>query len=422
MAFASRPIFRSAREVGAYYRSALAHQLQQRGYAIEQGTGNHGRYFEIAGVPRGLLDAFSARSREVARAAERFRAKWGRAPERGELRQLKLENRKAKVPVTRADLQVVWNETAVRFDFVDGAPARLLGADAGRGPEGVLEDRVEGASRVYHIAKDEALALDDLAELARNRLGKDRSGMDKGVELAVLTTRVNVRGQVGEKLLVVCSPREGGIERSRVQTNDDRLEAGGDELPRQGTSVASPERKETAHVVCGESLLAVGADILEKEVAEDDGLDVGQGWRVERLGHACLINVVDARRRDANLDERSTNRVGLLCEKLATDTVHADAIVGIGHGRDQGLGLHPLAAEGQERQSRVLATAPRERGADGHPRSTVAEEVRIAFVTLANASSPLSLRSSAPTNASPRVRRINEPLARSCSPGGAPAM
>ena len=87
--------------MGAYYRSALAHQLSERGYAIEAGTGKQGRYFEIAGVPQGLLEAFSARSREVARAAERFRAKWGRAPERGELRRLKLENRKAKVLVTR---------------------------------------------------------------------------------------------------------------------------------------------------------------------------------------------------------------------------------------------------------------------------------------------------------------------------------
>ncbi len=143
VAVASRPVFRSAREVGAYYRSALAHQLQQRGYAIEQGTGKHARYFEIAGVLRGLLDALSARGREVAAATERFRARWGRAPERGELRRLKLENRKAKVPVTRADLQVVWNETAARFDFVDGAPARLLGAAHGPRPERALEDRVE---------------------------------------------------------------------------------------------------------------------------------------------------------------------------------------------------------------------------------------------------------------------------------------
>ncbi len=143
VAVASRPIFRSARELGAYYRSALAHQLQQRGYAIERGTGKHGRYFEIAGVPRGLLEAFSARSREVSRAAERFRAKWGRAPERGELRQLKLENRKAKVLVTRADLQAVWNETAARFDFASDKSARLLGSAAAPAPERALEDRVE---------------------------------------------------------------------------------------------------------------------------------------------------------------------------------------------------------------------------------------------------------------------------------------
>jgi conjugative relaxase-like TrwC/TraI family protein len=155
VAVASRPIFRSAREMGAYYRSALAEELTQRGYAIDGGTGKDGRYFEIAGVPRGLLDAFSARSREVAGAVERFRAKWGRAPERGELRRLKLENRKAKAPVTRTDLQRAWEETAARFDARADGQGRLLGAgrerESGRVPAAVgereagwpLGDRVE---------------------------------------------------------------------------------------------------------------------------------------------------------------------------------------------------------------------------------------------------------------------------------------
>jgi conjugative relaxase-like TrwC/TraI family protein len=142
VAVASRPIFRSARELGAYYRSALAHELAQRGYAIERGTGKQGRYFEIAGVPRGLLDAFSARSREVARAAERFRAKYGRAPERGELRALKLENRKAKVLVTQGDLQLVWNETAARFEYTTDKE-QAVGHQAPDAPERALEDRVE---------------------------------------------------------------------------------------------------------------------------------------------------------------------------------------------------------------------------------------------------------------------------------------
>jgi conjugative relaxase-like TrwC/TraI family protein len=142
VAVASRPIFRSARELGAYYRSALAHELAQRGYAIERGTGKQGRYFEIAGVPRGLLDAFSSRSREVARAAERFRAKYGRAPERGELRALKLENRKAKVLVTQGDLQLVWNETAARFEYTTDKE-QAVGHRAPDAPERALEDRVE---------------------------------------------------------------------------------------------------------------------------------------------------------------------------------------------------------------------------------------------------------------------------------------
>jgi conjugative relaxase-like TrwC/TraI family protein len=145
VAVASRPVFRAAREVGAFYRSALAAELQQRGYGIEGGVGKGGRYFEIAGVPRGLLDAFSARSREVAQAAEQFRARWGRAPERGELRSLKLETRRAKTLVTRQDLQVVWNETAARFELTEGR-IDLPRADAVVGvPDGLLEDRVEAA-------------------------------------------------------------------------------------------------------------------------------------------------------------------------------------------------------------------------------------------------------------------------------------
>ena len=141
VAVASRPIFRSAREVGAFYRSALAHELSERGYEIAGGTGKEGRYFEIAGVPKELLETFSARSREVARAAERFRAKWGRAPERGELRRLKLENRKAKIPVTRVDLQRVWDEKAARHGFARERQDRS--ADTVPRRDGALEDRVE---------------------------------------------------------------------------------------------------------------------------------------------------------------------------------------------------------------------------------------------------------------------------------------
>jgi conjugative relaxase-like TrwC/TraI family protein len=143
VAVASRPIFHAAREVGAFYRCALAHELQERGYSIQGGTGKQGRYFELAGIPRGLTEAFSARSREVARATERFRAKWGREPERGELRRLKLENRKAKRVVTRGDLQRAWTDIAERFGAADGALADLLESASPSVHERALPSRVE---------------------------------------------------------------------------------------------------------------------------------------------------------------------------------------------------------------------------------------------------------------------------------------
>ncbi len=118
-------------------------ELAGEGYAIEQGTGRDGKYFEIAGVPRALRDAFSGRHREIAQAAERFRAKHGRAPERGELRDLALENRRAKELTTRGDLQRVWAQTGERHGFGADEAVHLIGAPAHAPPEQALEDRIE---------------------------------------------------------------------------------------------------------------------------------------------------------------------------------------------------------------------------------------------------------------------------------------
>lgn len=101
--------------------------------------------------------AFSARSREVARAAERFRAQHGRAPERDEMRQLKLENRKAKIAITQADLQREWHQTASRGEF-DGVQRRQAPQPPVVPNRAPLEDRVE-ARLTEHAATFEASVL-----------------------------------------------------------------------------------------------------------------------------------------------------------------------------------------------------------------------------------------------------------------------
>ena len=175
VAVGSRPIFRSARELGAHYRAALAHELAERGYEIEQTTGRDGRYFELAGVPEQLREAFSGRSREVARAAERFRARTGREPKRGELRGLALENRRAKTLTTRTDLERVWRQTGSEHSFGPWEALQLLAGPERPGPERAIEDRVEARLVEHHAVFDAKDLRTVVLERAAGEMSADQA-------------------------------------------------------------------------------------------------------------------------------------------------------------------------------------------------------------------------------------------------------
>lgn len=53
------------REVGAAYRTELAHGLLQIGFQARPGTGRGARYFELDGVPQELIDRWSSRHHQV---------------------------------------------------------------------------------------------------------------------------------------------------------------------------------------------------------------------------------------------------------------------------------------------------------------------------------------------------------------------
>ncbi|HTQ67861.1 MAG TPA: MobF family relaxase, partial [Solirubrobacteraceae bacterium] len=143
VAVASRPVFRAGRELGAFYRSALAEELIDLGYAVNAGTGTGGRYFELDGVPKGLCDELSSRRQEIIAAAERFRARHGRAPERGELRDLALENRKAKELTTKGDLSRAWATAGEHHGFGELEAILLVKAAGPPVHEHPVADRVE---------------------------------------------------------------------------------------------------------------------------------------------------------------------------------------------------------------------------------------------------------------------------------------
>jgi conjugative relaxase-like TrwC/TraI family protein len=318
VAVASRPIFRSAREVGAYYRSALAHELGQRGYAIERGTGRQGRYFEIAGVPRGLLDAFSARSREVARAAERFRAKWGRAPERGELRALKLENRKAKVLVTQTDLQRAWNDTGARHDFTgqpqagDSTPAVA--------PQRPLEDRVEERlterAATFEAGELRAVLLEQsVGELApREALAVSRS---------MIAERRILPLQGGVMTTLVVRASEQAIERRFTElaggagrdVGEQARRVASDQVAERISGRLSEEQAHALRVISGPERGA----ILVGPAGTGKGVVIDAAARAEQLtGHRTFGIAVSG---------STAQRLGQDCPALAGQTLTLDALV-----------------------------------------------------------------------------------------------
>ncbi|HUB74243.1 MAG TPA: MobF family relaxase [Solirubrobacteraceae bacterium] len=318
VAVASRPIFRAAREAGAFYRSALAHELSERGYAISSGTGKEGRYFEIAGVPQGLIEAFSARSREVAAAAERFRAKWGRAPERGELRRLKLENRRAKLPVTRADLQRVWDEKAARHDFPRERHDRPAGEQSR--PRAAFEDRVEERLTEHAATFDPSelravlleqstgeLAPADALAKAKGMIAGRRVLPLEGGRMTTLATRA--REQAIERRITQLANPAGRDVSERVRS------AAADQLAERIGSRLSDEQLHALKVITGPERSAV----LIGPAGTGKGVVIDAAARAEQMNGVTTLGIA--------VSGSTAQRLGQDSPALTGSTLTLDALV-----------------------------------------------------------------------------------------------
>ena len=126
---ANEKLYASKMLLGAMYRNELARDLAKLGYGIEK-THADGR-FEIAGVPRAVIEAYSTRRAEIE--AEVARQGAGGTAENQRLAQrAALFTRAAKRDVDRAELRGIWEEQAASLGF----DARALAARAvSRAPE-----------------------------------------------------------------------------------------------------------------------------------------------------------------------------------------------------------------------------------------------------------------------------------------------
>ena len=139
---ANEKLYESKMLIGAIYRSELARGLGRLGYGIEKSHAD-GR-FEIAGVSRETIDAFSTRRAEIeAGMAERGMGSPSDNPRLAE--RAALVSRAAKRDIDREELTAVWRRQAADLGF--DASALTAGAAKGterEGPEREIAPDVPG--------------------------------------------------------------------------------------------------------------------------------------------------------------------------------------------------------------------------------------------------------------------------------------
>jgi len=320
VAVASRPVFRGLREVGAFYRSALAQELADQGYPIDQGTGKDGKYFEIAGVPAELRNAFSQRHREIAHAAERFRAKHGRAPERGEIRDIALENRRAKDLSTRGDLQRVWEWTGERHGFGADEAVHLVGAPQPEVHERSIEERIETTLTERTAVFDAGLLRAVALEQSAGELGPEEA---IGLARAMVGERRILTLEGGGMTTLAVRAQEQAIERrTDVLAQDHGRDAGevartlgGDDVAERIGAPLSHEQSEALRTLTGPERLS----ILVGPAGTGKGVVIDAAARTEQTMGLDVIGVA--------VSGSTAERLGADSPSLAGHTMTVDALV-----------------------------------------------------------------------------------------------
>ena len=131
---ANEALYRRQKLIGMVYRSELARDLGRLGYGIEKSHAD-GR-FEIGGVPRKVIEAFSTRRAEI-EAAVAERGMSGTAGNQRLAERAALMTRAHKREVDKATLKASWEKQAVGLGFdartlAAGAMQRGTARDAGR--------------------------------------------------------------------------------------------------------------------------------------------------------------------------------------------------------------------------------------------------------------------------------------------------
>jgi conjugative relaxase-like TrwC/TraI family protein len=256
------------RELGAAYRTELAHGLAGLGFEIRRGTGRGGRYFEINGIPQELLDRWSGRGRQIEEAIQQRLQERDRVNSDGgsrwdvispaQDRRLRVMTRAGKQPVTTRDLDRDWRDTAQATGFSNGRVRELRDADRPAPTVAETSELVAALTEfdaTFTDRESRAVALErSTGAPASQALGALRQAREEGQVLELADGRLTTRLHRATERQVVATTQQladttptaindEAVRRAATSVNDRLGERGG---------VLSVEQSEALRVATGE--------------------------------------------------------------------------------------------------------------------------------------------------------------------------
>jgi conjugative relaxase-like TrwC/TraI family protein len=251
------------REMGAFARVVLARRFEQMGIAVLARTGEGGRYFELAGVPKELCERFSGRRRDVLAWVKRMQERFGvELTKQGAAAGAKA-TRRDKDRVSIADTYAWWDSSAQEFEFRVGAiqarrseyvPEYDLAAVREEVREAILERMWKEGPTVYAGAL-QAMAL----EFAGPRLSPTEafavlSAMQRSGDLVMLEDGLVTSGEIRQSEEYVRDVALAAATRGKPPLSREAVEGGIEAAEASLKNKLDPEQRDAVE------LLTSGAD------------------------------------------------------------------------------------------------------------------------------------------------------------------
>jgi conjugative relaxase-like TrwC/TraI family protein len=366
----SRELFRSARANGAWYRSELANQLGEMGLEVQGGTGRDGRYFELKGVPEQLSERWSARSKDIQKAAAKFRERYGRDPRAGELGSITVATRGGKSIASEVSVNAAWQAVGEEYGLSqEQAQSLFTGIDhslaqslTGEQARDLAKDLVRDVTKERSIVRERDLharAYELSAGVCQpGEADKLLGGLVQSGELVELEGGLWTTRELREREQQTMALAESRAGERAAPVSEASLQHAQEQTEKEIGAPLSSEQRDALQTITGEGgvsilvgqagtgkgvVLSTAADAWEKEGYQVIGTAIA-GATAERLGaDAKLEHAVNTsallRSVQSGYTHLGPDTVVVMDEAGMADTSRLAALVEVTAERDSKLVL-----------------------------------------------------------------------------------